>query len=64
MVKTKVTLQIKLTIEHDERKALEDVQGAVYWLLEPFLEEAKTGTYNVNGCQIKEFDIEIKEQQQ
>ena len=53
-MKTKVTLQIELTIEHDERKALEDVQGAAYWLLEPFLEEAKTGIYNVNGCQIKE----------
>lgn len=64
MVKTKVTLQIELTIEYDERKALEDVQGAAYWPLEPFLEEAKTGIYNVNGCQIKEFDIEIKEQQQ
>lgn len=58
---TKVTLQIELDIEHDESKTLEEVQGAAYWLLQPFLDEAKTDTYNVNGCQVKEFNIDVKE---
>jgi len=61
MIKTKVTLEVELIIEHHERKALEDVQKAAYWLLAPFLDEAETDAYNVNGCQVKEFNIEIKE---
>ena len=61
MITTKVTLQITLDIEHSESKTLDEVQGAAYWLLEPFLDEAKTDTYNVNGCQVKKFDINIKD---
>lgn len=59
-METTVKMQITLVIEHDGSKTLEDVQGAAYWLLEPFLDEAKTDTYKVNGCQVKKFNIEME----
>lgn len=55
----KVTLTVELTIEAPDTKTREETEGAAYWLLQPFLDEAKTDTYNVNGCQVKEFNIEI-----
>lgn len=58
-MRTTVKLEIEMVLEHDETKTTEEVQGAAYWLLEPFLEEAKTDTYNVNGCQLEKFDIEV-----
>lgn len=58
---TRVTLQIDIDFENNDGKTLEEFHGAAYWLLYPFLDEAKTDTYNINGCQVKEFNIEVKE---
>lgn len=55
----KVIMTVELTVEAPENKTKEEVEGAAYWLLQPFLDEATTDTYNVNGCQVKEFNIEI-----
>ena len=55
----KVTMTVELTVEAQDTKTTEEIEGAAYWLLQPFLDEAKTDTYNVNGCQVKEFNIEI-----
>lgn len=55
----KVTMTVELTVEAPENKTKEEVEGVAYWLIEPFLEDTKTDTYNVNGCQVKEFNIEI-----
>lgn len=55
----KVTMTIELAIEAPDTKTKEEVEGFAYWLLRPFLEDTKTVTYNVNGCQVKEFNIEI-----
>ena len=55
----KVTMTVELTVEAPDTKTREEVEGAAYWLLQPFLDGATTDTYNVNGCQVKEFNIEI-----
>ena len=56
-MKTKVTLQIELNIEHDNNKTLEEVQGFAYWLLQPFLED-KT-YYDFDDYRIKEIDLKV-----
>ena len=55
----KVTMTIELNIEAPQSKTKEEVEDFAYWLVQPFLEDTKTDTYNVNGCQVKEFDIKI-----
>ncbi len=55
----KVTMTVELTVEAPENKTKEEFEGFAYWLIEPFLEDTKTVTYNVDGCQVKEFNIEI-----
>jgi hypothetical protein len=52
-------MTVELTVEAPDTKTREEVEGAAFWLLQPFLDEATTDTYNVNGCQVKEFNIEI-----
>ena len=55
----KVTMTIELNIEAPQSKTKEEVEGFAYWLVQPYLEDTKTDTYNVNGCQVKEIDIKI-----
>lgn len=55
----KVTMTIELNIEAPQSKTKEEVEGFAYWLVQPFLEDTTTSTYNVDGCQVKGFDIKI-----
>lgn len=55
----KVTMTVELMVEAPENKTKEEVEGFAYWLIEPFLEDTKTVTYNVDDCQVKQFNIEI-----
>jgi hypothetical protein len=52
-------MTIELDVEAPQNKTKEEVEGFAYWLIEPFLEDTKTDTYNVDGCQVKNFNIEI-----
>ena len=54
----KVTLTVELTVEAQENKTQEDVEGFAYWLLEPHLKEMTTSAYDFDGCQVKDFNIE------
>lgn len=55
----KVTMTVELTVEAPENKTKEDVEGFAYWLLEPHLEEMVTSAYDFDGCQVKDFNIDI-----
>lgn len=55
----KIKMTIELDVEVPQNKTKEEVEGFAYWLIEPFLEDTETDTYNVNGCQVKNFDIAI-----
>ena len=55
----KVTMTVELTVEAPENKTKEEVEGFAYWLIEPFLEDTKTDTYNVDNCQVKDFILVI-----
>lgn len=55
----KITITVELTVEAPENKTQDDVEGFAYWLLEPRLEEMVTSAYDFDGCQVKDFNIEI-----
>lgn len=55
----KVTMLVELTVEAPENKTQEDIEGFAYWLLEPHLEEMVTSAYDFDGCQVKDFNINI-----
>lgn len=52
----KVTLTVELTVEAPD---VEEAEKYSYWIIEPLLEEAKTSAYNINGCQLNDFNIKI-----
>lgn len=55
-------MTVELTVEAPENKTQEDVEGFAYWLLEPHLEEMVTSAYDFDGCQVKDFNIDINQE--
>lgn len=58
----RVTMTVELTVEAPETKTQDDVEGFAYWLLEPHLEEMVTSAYDFDGCQVKDFNIDINQE--
>lgn len=58
----KITMTVELMVDAQENKTMKEIECFAYWLIEPLLEEAKTSKYDFDGCQVKDFNIDINQE--
>ena len=55
----KITMTVELTVEAPDTKTQEEIEGAAYWTVQVYLDEAANQSFEVNEIKLKNFDIEI-----
>ena len=55
----KITMTVELTMEAPTTKTQEEIEGAAYWTVQVYLDEAANQAFESNEIKLKDFDIEI-----